>query len=139
MQELLSLLPVIGINSFEQIKQDDTANQHIYFLEVLECNAQGFLLNSGFAVCRGSRVRRTPVNAFEKHVPHYFAKRNQVIEDGIMVIDGDRYVFTQDYVFSSPSLDAAVCAGRSANGRSEWKDSDGKSLKNHQTEEAKED
>ena len=38
------------------------------------------------------------------------------------------YVFTQDFLFSSPSTAAALVLGRSANGWLEWKDQNGKTL-----------
>ena len=47
-----------------------------------------------------------------------------------------RYRFTQDYSFSSPSMAAAVVLGRSANGRIEWKDAQGRTLKELQEAEA---
>ena len=46
------------------------------------------------------------------------------------------YRFTQDYAFSSPSTAAAVVLGRSANGRIEWKDAHGRTLKWLQEQEA---
>jgi len=42
---------------------------------------------------------------------------------------------SQDYVFTSPSTAAAVVLGRSANGRIEWKDARGRTLKELQTQE----
>ena len=42
---------------------------------------------------------------------------------------GDALVFAQDYAFSSPSTAAGVVLGRSANGRTEWKDQQGRTLK----------
>jgi hypothetical protein len=39
---------------------------------------------------------------------------------------------TQDYTFDSPSSAAGVLLGRTANGRIEWKDSTGKTLKDTQ-------
>ena len=45
------------------------------------------------------------------------------------------YAFTQDYTFSSPSTVASVVLGRSANGRLEWKDAQGRALKMLQGEE----
>ena len=39
------------------------------------------------------------------------------------------YAFTQDYTFSSPSTAASVVLGRSANGRVDWKDAQGRELK----------
>lgn len=45
-----------------------------------------------------------------------------MIDNGI-VVDG---VFTQDYVFDSPSAAAVIVGGRSANGRREWTTLDGR-------------
>jgi hypothetical protein len=41
---------------------------------------------------------------------------------------------SEDYTFSSPSLAAAVLLARSANGRIEWKDDQGRTLKEIQEE-----
>ncbi len=49
--------------------------------------------------------------------------------------DGE-YQFTQDCSFSSPSTAADVVLGRSANGRIEWKATDGRTLKEIQEAEA---
>jgi hypothetical protein len=45
------------------------------------------------------------------------------------------FAFNQDYVFSSPSTAAGVVLGRSSNGRTEWKDSQGRTLKTIQESE----
>ena len=55
--------------------------------------------------------------------------RQQLLALGVMVVQGNTYSFTQDYTFSSPSTAASVVLGRSANGRAEWKDAPGFSLK----------
>jgi hypothetical protein len=47
---------------------------------------------------------------------------------------GAHYVFTQDYVFSSPSAASDMVLGRSSNGRVEWKDAQGRALKVLQSE-----
>lgn len=43
------------------------------------------------------------------------------------------------YAFSSPSTAVAVVPGRSANGRTEWKDGQGRTLKELQEREAREE
>ena len=53
-----------------------------------------------------------------------FSKRIALEADG-KIADGR---FTEDCKFSSPSLAAGVALGRSSNGRTEWKDADGKPL-----------
>lgn len=49
-----------------------------------------------------------------------------LIEKGIINSD---FIFTRDYIFSSPSYAAGVVMGRSANGRTEWKNISHQSLK----------
>jgi hypothetical protein len=51
-------------------------------------------------------------------------------------MNGESYIFTQDYVFGSPSTAAAVVQGRNANGRVDWKDHNGRTLKDLQEAEA---
>lgn len=56
--------------------------------------------------------------------------RKSLVSQGVLVeIPGGFLQFTQDYVFTSPSRAAEVILGRSANGRTEWKNSAGKTLK----------
>lgn len=60
--------------------------------------------------------------------------RQSLIGQRILAEDGQQLVLTQDYAFDSPSSAAGVLLGRAANGRTEWKDGDGKTLKELQTE-----
>ena len=60
--------------------------------------------------------------------------RADLIKNGVFVPDGDRLRLTQDYVFDSPSAAAGVMMGRAANGRTEWRTPDGKTLKEFQEE-----
>ncbi|GEB78415.1 DUF4357 domain-containing protein [Sporolactobacillus inulinus] len=56
--------------------------------------------------------------------------RNKLISE--RAID-EGYRFTEDWIFSSPSLAAAVVMGRNANGRTEWKTQEGQTLKSVET------
>ena len=48
----------------------------------------------------------------------------------MLVDEGEMYRLAQDYAFETrPSTAAGVLLGRSANGRAEWKDAKGRSLK----------
>jgi hypothetical protein len=55
--------------------------------------------------------------------------RNELLDRGILVEEDDGFRLAQDYVFNSPSTAAGVFLGRAANGRTEWRDGDGKTLK----------
>jgi hypothetical protein len=58
------------------------------------------------------------------------------IGEGVLAAVASSCRFSQDYVFTSPSTAAAVVLGRSANGRIEWKDAQGRTLKELQAQEA---
>ena len=42
-------------------------------------------------------------------------------------------MFTEDYIFSSPSTASSIVLGRNSNGLTEWKLKDGKTLKDFET------
>ncbi len=55
--------------------------------------------------------------------------RKDLLASGVIVSEGDKLAFAQDYVFGSPSTSAGVIMGRTANGRDTWKTEDGRTLK----------
>jgi hypothetical protein len=73
--------------------------------------------------------------AVSNHFPGTLAKRQSLIDLGVLLQQGNVYVFTQDYAFNSPSLASTVVLGRSSNGRTDWKDAQGRSLKVLQEDE----
>jgi hypothetical protein len=54
----------------------------------------------------------------------------------VLVAEGAALRFTQDYVFSSPSTASDIVLGGSTNGRVQWKDAQGRTLKELQEAEA---
>jgi len=84
----------------------------------------------------GSQAVGDTAPSMEQHVKGMFDIRQELIANGVLQAEGASYRFTQDYAFSSPSTAAAVVLGRSANGRIEWKDAKGKTLKELQEREA---
>ena len=78
----------------------------------------------------------TTVPSMAQHVRGIYDLRQELISNGVLVMQAGLYQFTQDYTFSSPSTAAAVVLGRSANGRVEWKGEDGRTLKELQAAEA---
>jgi len=55
--------------------------------------------------------------------------RSQLVAEGVLVEHRSGLRFVRDYVFNSPSTAAAVLLGRNANGRLEWKDDQGRTLR----------
>lgn len=83
----------------------------------------------GFVVKTGSQAVADSVPSMKQHVRGMFDLRQELVANGVLVLADGLYRFTQDYSFSSPSTAAAVVLGRSANGRVEWKDAQGRTLK----------
>lgn len=86
-------------------------------------DAKGMLVPDGFMVFKGSKIAKDTAPSMSTNLVNL---RNKIIEKNIINSD---FVFDSDYIFTSPSLAAAVVMGRNANGRTEWKTVNGKSIK----------
>ena len=128
LDELLSLLPVLGVAFFEESEAPEGLK---YSLKMKGCSARGFETNTGFTVLRRSLARGKTLDSMKQRVPSYYRQRQELIGDGVLVLDKDSqgYRFTKDWPFTSPSAAAAVCYGGSANGLTAWKDESGTTLK----------
>jgi hypothetical protein len=134
LDEMLSLLPVLGISVFEEAKIQ-SLSRRIFYWSGKEWNATGYETSTGFAVKKGSFARKTTVPSLKEHRAGAYNKRNRLIEDGVLVDEHEGYRFSIDHEFSSPSEAAAVVAGGNKNGRRRWKDENGVSLREHQERE----
>jgi hypothetical protein len=84
----------------------------------------------GFIVMKGSHCLKKESPSFPKNAKLVRASLQNL---GVLAsLDSESFVFSQDYVFNSPSQAAYIILGRPANGRTEWKLSDGKTLKEFQ-------
>ncbi|MDA7659982.1 GIY-YIG nuclease family protein [bacterium] len=131
LDELRSLLPVLGITAFAPVSAG-RRGQRRYHLKSDEWNATGYVTSNGFAVQAGSQARGTTVPSADTYVK----VRNQLIADGLLVEEGEGFRLIADHEFNSPSAAATVFQGRNSNGRTDWKDAQGVSLKAHQEQEA---
>jgi len=137
---VLGMLPVLGVHAFEQAPAAAAAA-----VTLLQCKgkgavASGYEASQGFVVKAGSQAVADTVPSMQQYVRGMYELRQELIAIGVLApasdTPADGYRFTQDYVFSSPSTAAAVVLGRSANGRVEWKDGQGQTLKALQEMEA---
>jgi Domain of unknown function (DUF4357) len=127
--EMLVVLPVIGISAFELPKMDQVADAPDLFLKGKDAYGKGKETSQGFKVFAGSIARPEEVDSIHGWTREL---RGDLLKNGVLKPAPEGLVFTQDYVFKSPSASAAVLMGRSANGREEWRSSDGKTLKHLQ-------
>lgn len=137
LENMLGMLPVLGIHAFEQAApMAATVAQTVLTCRGKGVTASGYEATQGFVVKSGSQAVGESVPSMQQHVRGMYDLRQELIGNGVLVREGDQYCFAQDYVFSSPSTAAAVVLGRSANGRIEWKDAGGRTLKELQGIEA---
>ncbi len=73
--------------------------------------------------------------SLQKHFPNITQLRQNLVGDGVLIREEKLLRFTQDYTFNSPSLASCVVLGSSSNGRTDWKDKDGRTLKQIQESE----
>lgn len=79
-----------------------------------------------FVVREGSRAAGHEMASCPSGVKDW---RRRLIKQGVLVQQGDSYVFSRDFAFPRSSPAASVLLGYSANGRVEWKDAHGRTLK----------
>lgn len=132
--DMLTLYPLLGLPAFEVVKSADETGagpDRVFSLAGKGANATGREMPEGFVVLAGSRARLDEVDSI-----HSFGSdlRTTLTESGVLRVDMGHLIFTQDYPFSSPSTAAMVLLGRTANGRIEWKNEAGKTLKAIQEE-----
>lgn len=141
LQNMLGMLPVLGVHAFEQAAPAAAVSSApLLYCKGKGVAASGYESSQGFVVKAGSQAVATAVPSMQLHVRGMYELRQELIGNGVLApVPGgaaEGYRFTQDYVFSSPSTAAAVVLGRSANGRIEWKDEQGRTLKALQEKEA---
>lgn len=107
--------PVVGANAEE-----------IFYCTGSGSNGRGQYTEEGFVVLKGSTGRIENVTSFLGTAWHTF--RMRMIEAGDFRQEGDVLLLKKDLLFSNPSKAAAFLMGRNANGWTEWKTSDGKTL-----------
>jgi hypothetical protein len=129
--EMLVCFPVLGLSAFESVAERAVSSR-VYAAKGPRTDAKGFESDEGFVVRAGSVVSMTEAGG----TPAFICTlRKQLMDGGVIQVRGDKWILGQDYVFSSPSSAAAVVLGRNANGRVEWKDEQGRTLKQVQEAE----
>jgi predicted GIY-YIG superfamily endonuclease len=118
-------------------KNDNTINANIeLFLNIKKINSKAILTEEGIVVQKGSEAflrERDSLGLSYKNL------RNKLQEDNILIPNEEKLIFTQDYLFPSPSQAAAVIVGYAINGRSTWCLSDGTTLKEYEEKQLIED
>jgi hypothetical protein len=121
---VLLCLPIVGVDFFEKPKAASGIRE--LFLRAKGIEARGYESAQGFVVREGSGAVKAEVTSIHAYLSEL---RRTLVAQGVLTNDGESYRLAQDYTFGSPSTAAGVLIGRSANGRLEWKDGKGRSLR----------
>jgi Domain of unknown function (DUF4357) len=138
LHNILGMVPVLGIYAFEQSPPIAGKGE----VPLLTCQGRGVTANGrdtpqGFVVQSGSFAAGDEVPSLKKHFPNVCTLRADLLKSGVLTPEGNKLRFTQDYAFGSPSMASSVVLGRASNGRTDWKDASGKTLKEIQEAQAK--
>ena len=88
--------------------------------------ASGHPTNQGFLVMEGAKFSLELSSSISSR---YVDLRNMLIEQQLLVEQGNYLILKQDYVFSSPSTASSLLLGRNSNGLTDWKLLNGTVLK----------
>lgn len=128
------LVNTLGHKVFEEKREfKPKQKQELFFIKAARgADGQGEPTSDGFVVFKNSKAAATIVNSM---TPNFIIYRQKLIDEGVLVDKGEYLEFSDDYIFSSPSTAAAMVMGRNANGLTEWKSKDGKTLKEFELNE----
>lgn len=130
--EMLAIFPVLGVSAFDKPVTHEVGHVR-YFLSGPDAAGEGEDRSEGFVVFAGATCRVEETASLSDG----FSKlRSQLVASGVLVEEDGVYRLTRDFVFKSPSAAAATLLSRNANGRTEWVDGSGISLKRHQIDDA---
>ncbi len=116
------LVSTLGYKAFETIEIEDEKITKFYINAARGASAVGAIVSDGFVVFNGSTIASTTTPSMSDSLKKF---RDKLFE--LNIIDSQNK-FVKDYVFTSPSYAAAIVMGRNANGKSEWKTEDHKTI-----------
>jgi len=97
-----------------------------YYFKTSKILAEGYYQDGNMKILKGSFANKEVLSSF----PDSLLKiRSQLINNGVLIEKGDKLVFSQDYLCSSPSQASALINASTSNGLLAWKDSSGRTLK----------
>lgn len=125
--KVTQLLPLLGCDLFGP--QPSGLKPRLLHCEIKSLCAIGYRTPRGFLVLKGSEAVSDLRPSAAKHAPWIAQLRTQLIASKALAARDGKLVFVRDTEFSSPSRAAAIIRGGNANGQTEWRDGEGRTLK----------
>lgn len=136
LSKILQLLPILGTELTTPIASllPEKAVDLLYF-STKNVTATGFRSPNGFVVIKGSSAVLKERESAHTQGVWVISLRQKLISAGTLVQSADCLKFTEDVEFGSPSAAAAVVQGGTAQGTVLWKNKQGKTLKELESNE----
>jgi hypothetical protein len=122
------LLPVLGCDLLVPVVQHIKSTDGL-ICKIKNLTACGQRSAKGFVVFKGSQAAGELRNSTQTRGGWIIKIRNRLLESKILVAESGHLTFARDYEFDSPSAAAAIVRGGNANGLTEWRTAEGKTLK----------
>lgn len=125
------LVNTLGHKVFDDKREITTKKrQDIFVIKAARgADAYGEPTSDGFVVLKGSKFAFTTTPSMSLSLVKL---RQKLIDDGVIITFENSLSLSEDYIFTSPSLAAAIVMGRNANGLEEWKLKNGQTLKGYE-------
>ncbi|ACS79726.1 GIY-YIG nuclease family protein [Maridesulfovibrio salexigens] len=131
LDDMLSVFPLLGLHAFKKTKKKSHKKFPTLKINGSGVSAKGQDTGEGFVVFKGSQSKKFTAKSIHNYL---ITTRDDLINSGVLLPDGENFIFSQDYTFKSPSTAASIVLARNANGRIEWKNEQGVTLRDIQTE-----
>lgn len=129
LEKIKFILLVLGYKVFRYKKDIDTRTENLLELKSNEYRAFGTYTEEGFIVNKGSQANANDTDKLSQKFKQF---RKELIQKGVLENKDGTLVFSQDYLFTSPSYASSMILGYSTNGRVLWHNRSGKTLKDLQ-------
>lgn len=135
LEQIKLILPVMGFNFLisSTVLKTDSAEadtkievRETYFIKTKSFDATMTETDQGYIVAKGSEAKKSLSNSCTET---YRNMRRKLLETKIMIESGDKLIFAEDAIFSSPSAASNMILGRNSNGFTEWVNKAGLSFK----------
>jgi hypothetical protein len=127
-ETIRTLVATMGQPVFEPLAlgKEKVTSEDVFYCKSASYDAVGEYTEEGMVVLKGSKARTEVAPSMVSMSAG--KKRQGLIEDGRLKLDGNSYIFQEDVLFRSPSGASDVVVGASSNGWMLWKAKNGKSL-----------
>jgi len=131
-ENIKMLVNTLGHKLFDEKREikPQQKQEYFYIKAARGAEGQGVQTSEGFVVFKESKATFKTVNSL---LENFVNLRNKLIEEKILINKEEYYEFAEDYIFNSPSAAASIVMGRTANGFTEWKQKDGTTLKDYES------